>query len=291
MPRLLIGTSGWGYDEWVGPFYPCWLRKEDFLHYYSEVFYTTEVNTTFYHIPSYRVVDGWVQRTPLDFKFSVKLPRTITHEAKLDLNECSDDLRRFLSVMKPLLDSDKFLAFLIQLPPSFRQDEHFDNLVRFIDEWPIDISSEGSNLVVEFRHESWMRDDVFDFLRREGVSYCMVVEPLLPLKMEVTNKSLAYVRFHGFGKKIWFDYYFKEEEIRDWALQLRSGVLGKADKICIYFNNHFSGYAAKNALMMIKELGGVLRRDPKDITSLDIDKRAGRLSSGQTSLDRFFKVS
>ena len=84
--NVLIGTSGWGYDEWIGPFYPKGLKKKDFLIYYSEIFYTNEINTTFYNIPPQKIVNNWVSKTPNDFLFSVKIPKIITHESKLELD-------------------------------------------------------------------------------------------------------------------------------------------------------------------------------------------------------------
>ena len=109
---ILIGTSGWSYDEWIGPFYPRGLRKKDFLAFYSQVYYTNEINTTFYNIPSKNIVEKWAKKTPSDFIFSVKVPKVITHEAKLEVNKCRDVLDYFLATMQPLIDSKKILAFL-----------------------------------------------------------------------------------------------------------------------------------------------------------------------------------
>ena len=116
-----------------------------------------------------------------------------------------------------------------------------------------------------------MDDEVFSYLKRNKLTYCAVIEPLLPPRMDVTNPEFAYIRFHGYGKKIWFDYFFKEEEIKKWADEIR-GVVQKSDKVGIYFNNHYSGYATKNSLMMMAEL--------------NVQPRT--YSKGQTSLDKFF---
>jgi uncharacterized protein YecE (DUF72 family) len=286
--KVLIGTSGWGYDEWIGPFYPKGLTSKDFLLYYSKIFYTNEINTTFYNIPSEWVVRSWVKRTPSDFLFTAKIPKIITHDNKLDLNNCSEDLEYFLTVMEPLIQSKKLLAFLVQLPPSFRKKEHFDNLKNFIDNWPHNWKEKGYYLVIEFRDKSWMDNEIFDYLRKEELSFCAVIEPLLPPRMDVTNLEFAYIRFHGFGKKIWFDYLFSDEEIKKWALPIRE-VIQKSKKVGIYFNNHFSGYAAKNSLMMMKELNIRPRNEPETIKILEIKKKSGTISKGQTSLDNFFK--
>ena len=84
--KVLVGTSGWGYDEWIGPFYPRGLERGDFLRYYSEVFITNEINTTFYNTPSRWVVENWVKKTPKNFIFSAKIPQTVTHTHKLDID-------------------------------------------------------------------------------------------------------------------------------------------------------------------------------------------------------------
>jgi len=286
--KVLIGTSGWGYDEWVGSFYPKSLTKEDFLSYYSQVFYTNEINTTFYNIPSRRVVESWIKRTPDEFLFSAKVPKIITHEHKLDVNECLKDLSYFIKVMNPLIEAQKLIAFLIQLPPSFIKREHFNNLKEFIDNWPDERKEQGYYLVIEFRHESWMDDDVFTYLKQNELSYCAVIEPLLPPRMDITNSEFVYVRFHGYGKRIWFDYCFSEEEIKKWAGSIKE-VIKNSERVGIYFNNHFSGYAAKNSLMMMKELNVKPRNDPDEIHLLDIKKKSGVHDKGQTSLDRFFK--
>ncbi len=286
--RVLIGTSGWSYDEWVGPFYPKGLKKEDFLLYYSEIFYTNEINTTFYNIPSRWIVESWVNKTPSNFLFSAKLPQSITHEHKLDVDMCLDDLDYFLKVMEPLIESEKLLAFLIQLPPYFKKDEHFGNLKEFINKWPRDRESKSYELVVEFRDKSWMDNEIFKFLAEKTITYCAVIEPLLPPRMDVTNSSLAYIRFHGYGKKIWFDYFFSEEEIKQWVPSVRQ-IIEKSKKVGIYFNNHFSGYAAKNSLMLMNELDIAPKNKPSEIRVLDIKKKSGEYSKGQVGLDQFLK--
>lgn len=287
MDKVLIGTSGWSYDEWIGPFYPKSLIRKDFLMYYSTIFYTNEINTTFYNIPSRWVVESWAKRTPSDFLFSAKIPQIITHDNKLDIDNCLNDLNYFLEAMNPLIESRKLLAFLIQLPPSFQKAKYFSNLREFIANWPRDREQEGYQLVVEFRHKSWMDDEVFNYLKTNSLSYCAVIEPLLPPRMDVTNPELAYIRFHGYGKKIWFDYFFEEEEIKKWAISVQE-VIEKSNRVGIYFNNHFSGYAAKNSLMMMKELDVKPRNDPESIQIFEIKKKSGTYSKGQTSLDKFF---
>ena len=286
--KVLIGTSGWGYDEWVGPFYPRGLRKEDYLLYYSEIFYTNEINTTFYNIPSRRVVDSWVSKTPSDFSFSVKIPQSITHKDKLDVDLCMDNLDYFLKVMDPLIESEKMVAFLIQLPPYFKKGQHFGNLKQFIDNWPGNPKQDNYHLVVEFRDKSWMDEEVFNYLEDQSLTYCAVIEPLLPPRMDVTNPFFSYIRFHGYGKNIWFDYCFTEEEIKKWAQPIRE-VIQKSDQVGIYFNNHFSGYAAKNSLILMKELGVEPKNSPKEISILELKKKSGEYSKGQVGLDKFLK--
>ncbi|MHA2392978.1 MAG: DUF72 domain-containing protein [Promethearchaeota archaeon] len=286
--KVLVGTSGWGYDEWVGPFYPKSLKKEDYLVYYSEIFYTNEINTTFYNIPSRWIVENWANKTPQNFLFSAKVPKTVTHEHMLDIRSCMDDLDRYLRAMEPLIEADKLLSFLIQLPPFFNKKDHFGTLKEFIDNWPGDLKRDNYHLVVEFRHNSWMVDEVFEYLKKKSLTYCAVLEPLLPPRMDVTDPAFAYIRFHGYGKKIWFDYFFKEEEIKRWAQDINE-IIPKVEKIGIYFNNHFSGYAAKNSLMLMKELSLKPRSSPDKVSILDIKKKSGEYSKGQTDLGRFMK--
>ncbi len=287
LPNILIGTSGWSYDDWKGVFYPKNLSSKEFLYYYSEIFYTNEINTTFYQIPSTRLVEGWVRSTPRNFVFTAKIPKVITHDNKLDVDGSYSYLLKYLDVMNPLIESGKFLAFLIQLPPSFKKADHFDILKNFIDSWPEDYKRRGYYLVIEFRHNSWMDDAVFDYLKGKGLVYCSVIEPKLPPRMDITNNEFFYIRFHGFGKKIWFDYLFSEAEIRDWAEKLRA-VINKVKMAGIYFNNHFSGYAVKNALMMMRELRLKPKKDPGEINIINIKKKSGTVSRGQMSLDQFF---
>jgi uncharacterized protein YecE (DUF72 family) len=286
--KILIGTSGWGYDEWIGPFYPKSLKKEDFLLYYSEIFFTNEINTTFYNTPSRWIVQNWVNKTPSNFMFSAKVPQIITHENKLDIDACSRDLDYFLDSMSPLVEAKKLLSFLIQLPPTFRKEKHYSNLKDFVNNWPGDRETDGYELVVEFRHKSWMNEDTFKFLKDKSLTYCAVIEPLLPPRMDVTNSKLSYIRFHGYGEKIWFDYDFKEEEIGKWAQSIQK-IIPKVEKIGIYFNNHFSGYAAKNSFMLMKELGVHPRNPPDRVNLLDIKKKTGEYSKGQTDFDKFLK--
>lgn len=286
--KILIGTSGWSYDDWVGPFYPKSLKKKDFFTYYSQIFYTNEINTTFYNIPAKWIVKNWVEKSPQNFLFSAKIPRKITHEYKLNIEECWEDLEIYLDVMDPLIEAKKLIAFLIQLPPSFTRKEHFTNLKTFIENWPSNYLKEDHNLVIEFRHKSWMKEEVFEYLRENSLTYCGVIEPLLPPRMDITNEKLSYIRFHGFGKKIWFDYLFTEEEIKNYSEEIKN-ILPKAEIIGIYFNNHFSGYAAKNSLMMMKELDLEPRNYPEQIDLLNIKKQSGEIAKDQTSLDKFLK--
>ena len=216
------------------------------------------------------------------------MPREITHEQKLNLDKCSDTLYSFFDSISPIYESGKLLAILMQLPPSFSRSLDFEALKKFIENWPSVFDKHKYNIVIEFRHLSWMQKEVFSYLKEKNLTYCAVVEPKLPPRMDVTTPNFAYIRFHGYGRKIWFDYQFSKDEIINWATKLRD-VINSTNRIGIYFNNHFSGYAVKNALMLMEELGVPKKKTESNINILEVKKKAGSHSKGQKSLDSFLK--
>jgi uncharacterized protein YecE (DUF72 family) len=232
---VLLGTSGWDYPEWVGPVYPP-KGEIDKLRYYSGLFPIVEINVTFYRLPPVGVVASWVRRTPRGFRFAAKFPQTITHEQRLIGSE--EELGRFLDVLRPLREDGRFVAALLQLPPSLPFER--ETVRAFYEMLPRDLP-----VAVEFREPSWLADASFDLLREFGFAYVVVDEPLLPVRLEVTA-PFSYVRWHGHGTGIWYDYRYRPEELVAWAPRVRQ-LAERAENVYGFFNNHFRGDAAANA--------------------------------------------
>lgn len=241
---LLIGTSGWSYKDWVGPFYPS--KKNMFTHY-SKYFHTAEINSTFYSYPSPGLVRGLARAAPPGFVFSAKVPKVVTHEKWLRVGEgVLDDLERFVGLMRPL--AEHLGPFLIQLRPLFRFEEHVGVLEEFLEALPGEYE-----WAVEFRDPSWHREEVFRLLERCGVAYVVVDEPLLGVETRVTA-DFSYVRWHGRGSRLWYDYEYTKEELEAWVPRL--GELRSSSKrVYGYFNNHFNANAVKNAVEMLELVG------------------------------------
>jgi len=246
---LLIGTSGWSYKEWEKIFYPD--SKTPKLSYYSKIFETAEIDSTFYANPTRGMVFGWAKNTPKTFQFSVKLPQLITHKKKLDLTKGVEvDLQNFLGLLRPLSETNKLGPLLIQLPPSFSSDR-MDSLEKFFEVLP-----DGYKFAVEFRNASWLEDtkQVRSLLTKYKVSNTIVDEPLLPIDLDVTSKEFAFVRWHGRGEKLWYNYKYSEEEVKPWIARVKE-ISSKVKKTYGYWNNHFSAFAIENALTLLEGLG------------------------------------
>ena len=247
MTDLLIGTSGWSYNEWSGVFYP--NASTNKLSFYSKLYETAEVDSSFYAFPSKGLVLGWARYTPANFAFSVKLPRLLTHEKKLEPSKgVESDLIRFLGLLKPLIATGKLGPILVQLPPSFSYQSDFDNLKAFLGNAPEDI-----RFAVEFRHPSWLRDDVWSFLRSRNVANVIVDEPLLPPDT-VTTADFAFIRWHGRGSRPWYNYRYSDRELDGWVPKVKD-VTARVKKTFGYFNNHFRGFAVVNSLKIMEKLG------------------------------------
>jgi uncharacterized protein YecE (DUF72 family) len=247
MTDILIGTSGWSYSEWTGVFYPSSSTNK--LSFYTKVFGTAEIDSTFYSFPSKGLVLGWSRYSPEGFVFSAKMPRVITHEKKLDLAQGADsDLMRFLSLMKPLITSGKLGPVLIQLPPSCSYEEDFGKLELFLQVLPDDV-----RFAVEFRHPSWLRNEVWSMLKLRNIANVIVDEPLLPPETVVTA-DFAFIRWHGRGSRPWYNYRYSEDELKKWVPKVKE-VSSRVDRTFGYFNNHFRGFAVENSLKMLGMLG------------------------------------
>jgi len=247
LTELHIGTSGWSYNEWAGVFYP--TSSANKLSFYSKIFGTAEVDSSFYAFPSRGLVQGWARYTPESFIFSVKLPQLLTHEKKLDLTKGVEaDLIRFLSLLKPLIATGKLGPILVQLPPSFSYQADFEKLKGFLRKAPEDVK-----FAVEFRHPSWLRDEVWSFLRDRNVANVIVDEPLLPPDT-VTTADFAFIRWHGHGSRPWYNYRYTEKELDGWVPKVKE-VTTRVKKTFGYFNNHFRGFAVENSLRMMEKLG------------------------------------
>lgn len=275
LDNVFLGTSGWSYREWVGPFYA--KGEKSMLKAHSKVFKTAEINSTFYAYPSKGTVMGWVKYSPENHLFCAKLPKRITHDKKLNLDEgIEEDLYNFCNLIRPLLLNGKLGALLIQLPPKYKFD--LDHLESFFEVLPSEF-----RFAVEFRNLSWMRTETWELLSKYRVAYTNVDEPLLPPEIHMTT-DFAYFRWHGHGKRPWFNYRYKKEELEPWIPKVRQAA-DRVKKVYGYFNNHFHGYAVENCLQVLDMLG-LLSENQKEAKSKV--KKHFKAVNAKRSLEEFF---
>ncbi len=278
-----IGTSGYSFADWVGPFYPPGTRSADFLDHYSRHFDCVEVNATYYRIPLPGTLERMAGRTPSGFRFMVKLHQAMTHERSLE----PPLVREFLAAIEPLKSAGKYHGLLAQFPWAFRRDtEAKAHLERLRAALP------GEPLWVEFRHDSWMHPRLPDWLAEREIGYCAVDEPalpgLVPPVAHVTNGT-GYVRFHGRNARNWwgsgrrtpaaatsgdtggsgaaaaagaargrtggsreqlrYDHDYTERELTEWIARVQS-LAQQAKQTYLFFNNCHAGQAARSAKLM-----------------------------------------
>lgn len=240
--RVHIGTSGWHYKHWRGPFYPQDLAPAKMLSWYADRFDTVEINNTFYKVPTTEALAGWCRQTPPNFCFAVKASRYITHNRKL--KDAGQTVEKFVSQIRDL--GDRLGPILFQLPPSWKVNA--ERLEEFLENLP-----PKHRYVFEFRNETWNSREVFAFLRRHNAALCMFELAGYQSPLELTA-DFAYVRLHGPGNKYQGDY--TESQLREWAGRIETW--GKTLKHAfIYFDNDQAGFAAKNALELKRMVLGV----------------------------------
>ena len=233
--QYYIGTSGWHYDHWRQLFYPDRLPKAKWLEFYSRHFSTVELNNSFYRLPSEEAFANWRDSSPANFAFAVKVSRFITHIKRLKDSEQPVDT--FLSRAKIL--KQKLGPLLYQLPPSMHRDD--DRLESFLSILP-----PGLKHTLEFRHQSWVDEGVFEILRRHNVGLCVFDMPGLSCPLAVTA-DFAYIRFHGSTGL--YSSCYSDEELANWARRL-AGLASKVKEVYIYFNNDAEAFAVRNAMTL-----------------------------------------
>ena len=258
---IRIGTQGWNYDAWVGPFYPVGTRAVDYLTIYARAFDTVEVDSTFYAIPAAKTVRGWYRRTPERFTFALKLPQEITHERRL--RDASDVAELFFDRAREL--GEKLGPVLIQLAPDFGPVE-LPALATLLPTLPRDI-----RFSVEFRHRGWISDGVLALLAEHGVGLTLTDARWLPRKqmLSLVGKvatPFLYIRWMGANRDI-VDYsriqIDRTVELEQWAAALWP-LVAKKVSVYGYINNHFAGHSPQSA----RELQRLLHQAPVDPATL-----------------------
>ena len=207
--RIWIGTSGWTYDGWRGPFYPADLPKKDWLDWYATQFLSAEVNSSFYRTPSLEAVAAWRKATPRDFSFAWKASKFITHWKRLNPETCQNSLDLMVTRLKAL--KEKAGPVLFQLPPQFEAD--CDRLAQFLKMLP-----RRYLYAFEFRHPSWYLPQVLDVLSKHNASLCLSDHYHAPAPWIATAEHV-YIRGHGPGGRYKDNY--PEQTLREWARHIR----------------------------------------------------------------------
>ena len=236
MRRIDIGCSGWNYADWRdGVFYPRGLPARDWLRFYAERFTTVELNTTFYRLPRREVVERWAAETPAGFTFAVKVSRFLTHVKRL--RETGAHLPLLLDRIEPLTRAGKLGPLLWQLPPTFRRDD--ERLERAMADSP-----PGLRHAIEFRHESWLADDVLALLQAHNAALVLADRPGGgQLRGDEPTADFVYIRFHRGSRGRRGNY--SRTELQDWAGRIRRWASRR--EVFAYFNNDWEGFAPANA--------------------------------------------
>ena len=228
-----IGCSGFSYKEWRDAFYPHGLAQSKWFSYYTQHFNTLELNVTFYRFLTLKSLQGWYNKAPENFSFSAKVPRTISHYKKFTGTETM--MEDFYRVLKEGLQ-EKLCCVLIQLPPNFSYSEdRLNSLLAHADP--------AFQIVIEFRNESWWRDDVKAILAAHNISFCGVSFPKISFDDAVANTPVSYYRFHGVPKLFYSEY--DEAFIQKIYGQIAANQ--EVKEAFIYFNNTASLAALHNA--------------------------------------------
>jgi len=271
---VLIGTSGWSYDSWAGPFYPeDYLEfKNLWLEYYCSRFPTVEIVSTAFQLPSEKVVESWLRKTEKfeKFDFSVVTPYYISHHL-LKLGEFSiikEELKKFEErVVEPLYEAGRLGMILFELSPTYSYTQsNYHKLLKVLDLFKY----LSYKYAVEFQHRSWLnlnhddiRENVLFHLKKRNIALCVLDGESFPFLLDRHSQEI-YVHLHGRNKEAWkrsihesvpstelFDYSYSDGELLSLIEELE---VYKDRTLRIYFKNHTKGYAAQNALRLMEIL-------------------------------------
>ena len=287
--QVLIGCSGWSYSDsferggWVIVFYPNAQTKK--LPYYAQFFNRAEMDSTFYEkfymYMTKNTFTAMNRATPANFQFSVKVPETVTHDNRLDVNKGAMTLlNEFLEKISPLKYANKLGAVLIQLPPSFTVKE-FQNTEEFLDRLP-----SGYDYAVEFRHPSWNTEGPWELLKQYNIAAVLTDSPepdkLQFLSEPIVTANHSFIRWHGRQVKPRYNYLYSRDELKPWVDKVKQISL-ETPVVRGYFNNHYGARAVVNAIEFKEMLGTALSE--KEKTLLENARNLFSQTSRQATLD------
>ncbi|MBZ6079196.1 DUF72 domain-containing protein [Microvirga puerhi] len=230
-----IGTSGWHYKSWIGPFYLPDVKPKDFLSFYVEHFNTTEINNSFYRLPTERAVKAWRESAPRGFLFAWKASRFITHLKRL--KDVEDSIRLIFGRMAGL--GPAFGPVLFQLPPTFRaESENLQRLARCLKHIPA-----HRRCVVEFRHPSWYEEPALDLLRDHNTALCISDHEAAPAPW-VATADFVYIRAHGTAGR--YAGHYSPNTLQSWAKKLDHWRRERRDTY-VYFDNDVKSAVPQDA--------------------------------------------
>lgn len=239
-PRLQIGTSGWSYDHWIGPFYPDDLPQEERLPYYRKHFDTVEINNTFYQNPEEETFRSWLEKVSEDFEFAVKANRYITHMKKL--KDPREPLENFFQGISRL--GKNLGPVLFQLPPNWYYNH--ERLASFLEVLPT-----GRRYTFEFRDPEWINAESLRLLEDHGAAFCIYDYKGRTSPKQVTA-DFVYLRLHGPTEQA-YEGRYTTADLAGWAGAVSTWLEGGKDIYC-YFDNDYRGYAVENALELLSML-------------------------------------
>ncbi len=257
-----IGTSGWSYDDWLGPFYEPGTAKGDYLAAYAREFDAVEVDSTFYRTPGRRMVEGWAAKTPAGFRFALKVPRVITHDQVL--LDCDEAMDKLLAALEPL--GEKCLCLLLQF--KYFNRKAFSSAGAFLERLDAFLARYATRvpLACEIRNKNWVGAPYFDLLRSHNVSAALVEHVWMPRidwlldEYDVVTGPLSYVRLLGDRQGI-------EEQTQSWdkvvvdrvhdldrVAESLHAIAARAE-LLVFVNNHYAGHAPQTCRDLAERVG------------------------------------
>jgi uncharacterized protein YecE (DUF72 family) len=251
---IYVGTCGYAYKDWIGPFYPPRTRTDEMLRFYARQFRAVEIDMSYYGIPAATTIASMNRLTPENFRFSFKAPQTVTHARDAGSGVHADALL-LRETIEPLRAAGKLACVLAQFANRFKPDAESEAYLQRVVE-----AFEGVPVVAEFRHRDWQRPRTIELLRDLGAGYANVdipaLESLPHASADVTSR-IGYVRMHGRNAAQWwtgtnvtrYAYAYTPQELEPWADRIAE-IESQAQETYVFFNNHANGRAARNAEMI-----------------------------------------